>query len=562
MSQGAGPSEPEAGKAATDRLDAKAADALAQVDGTPAPHQDADAAFVPDALGSSLSEGQAQDAAPEEPRSAHQVKKKLFSASIWSIVASLGTQGSTFVIFVILARLLEPKDFGLVAFATVFIDLTRGIMLGGIPEALIQRKVWSNAAASTAFWLNILAGGVFSSGLAIIAIAVWYFGSHTLLWPVLAALSTTLMIDGLRSVQEARLRRDFEYKKLAARSIVAAIIGGIAGIVAAVMGAGIWALVINRLTTSIGQTLIVWTASKYRPTLKFDRQEVGPLLRFSSSVLVGRSLGQLNGRMADLVLGALAGPAVLGFYRVGTRSLYFLEQAAIAPLQATTLSAFSRLGDAQAKIRAYGRFTQLCSTIAFPAYFGAAAIAPDFISVFFGEKWSQSAVVMMAMAFGVIPMMLLAFFQPALQAIGRPRAIIVPEFVRLGIGGVVLSAAAPFGLLFSTLGEVARRYLMLPYSLMVLKKELGISPLALLRGLVVPLLWSMMFLGTIVLLRETLWSQMNPLLRLTLSVPLGATIYCGGLFVFSRPFLRDVFSSLKSGLPGPLQKIGEKILGT
>lgn len=488
------------------------------------------------------------------------VKKGVFSASLWTVASSFGTQAATFVIFIVLARALTPQDFGLVALAASFIDLARGVMLGGIPEALIQQADWDERVADTAFWLNVLGGLVFTLLIGAVSLGSHLMGFASPIWFVLAALSATLLIDALRAVHEAKLRRNFDYKKLATRSVLAAVIGGAVGIGMALAGFGVWALVGNRVVTSLAQTGIIWFATTYRPRLAFARDKVRPLLSFSFGVLSGRLLGQLNHRLADIVLGSIAGPAVLGLYRVGSRSLNFIIQATVTPLQATTLSAFARLESPQAQARAYVRFTQFTAAITFPAFFGAMAIASDFVVLVFGEKWAQSAAVMMLLTLGAVPITLAHFFQPAMQARGRPKAAVGPELTRLGVGVVVLSISGLFGIIASAAGDVLRRYLMLPQIFMVLRRELGVSPLQLVRGVLPPLAGSLGMAAVIIGLRYTLWSHLDPMIRIGCSVALGAVLYGGGMRVFANGYLRDVFDSLKSGLPAPLRRIGERLV--
>lgn len=489
--------------------------------------------------------------------SSHSVKQKIFSASLWSVLSNVGVQGASFIIFMILARELSPVDFGLVALAGAFIDLTRGVMLGGIPEALIQRPTWRDAAANTAFWLNVIGSVVFIALIGLIASGAYVLGQSSLVWAVLCALSATLLIDGLRAVHEARLRREFRYKQLAARSVFAAILGGVIGVALAFAGWGVWALVASRVMTSCLQTVIVWSATSYRPRLQLERQEIGPLLRFSSAVLMGRLAGQLNSRLADIVLGLVAGPAVLGLYRVGSRSLGFIIQATITPLQTTTLSAFSRLQDPTAQARAYIRFTQVTAALTFPIFIGSAVIADDFITTFFGAKWSSSAIVMVILACSVVPITLSYFFQPAMQARGRPKAVIRPEMTKVGVGAVILSIASTFGLVAAAAGETARRYIMLPQTLWVLRKELQISPLALLKGIAPPLLCSTVMAAMTLVANRLFWPDAAPLVAIGMYVAVAAPIYVGGMIVFANRYTMDIFHSLRNGLPAPLRRVGD-----
>jgi PST family polysaccharide transporter len=463
----------------------------------------------------------------------------------------LAGQAASFVIFVVLARILTPYEFGLVAFFVLFIDLIRGVIVGGIPEALIQGKSWSDSAANTAFWLNIVS--TLCCAVLAVASALMLADSNSA-W-LFAALSATLVIDGSRAVHEAYLRRTFSYKALAMRTVLASIVGGVAGVGGALTGLGVWALVLQRVVTSLMQTITVWKLADYRPRFSFARDEVAPLLSFSMRVMVGRLMAQMNARLPDFVIGFVAGPAALGLFRVASRSLNFLVQSLVAPLQTTTLSAFARLKDGNAVARAYGRFTQICAIVIFPAFLGSAAIAHDFIHVFFGEKWAGGAWIMVALSFAVLPRTLLQFFQPAMQAIGRPQRAIGPEATRLIAGAVIVTAASFAGPLSAAFGDTARRYLTVPQSLRILRDELGLRSWPLIKGMVVPMLCSLTMCGMLVILQTTLLADWTPYTRLPLCVATGAAIYCALLLIFARAFIADVLGSARHGLPERLKTI-------
>jgi len=470
----------------------------------------------------------------------------------------LAGQTAGFLIFVVLARLLTPIEFGLVAFLSLFVDLSRGVIFGGIPEALIQRRDWSDEAANTAFWLNVVS----TLGFVVFAVAVALMLPATArnsTW-LLAALSTTLLIDGSRAVHEAYLRRNFNYKLLAMRTVLASILGGIAGILAALAGLGVWALVVQRVLTSLIQTVTVWRLAEYRPSFRFARREVAPLLSFSTQVMAGRLMGQLNSRLPDFIIGFVAGPAALGIFRVASRSLNFLVQSLMAPLQTTTLSAFSRLKDASAVARAYGRFTQLSALIIFPAFLGSAAIADDFIRVFFGEAWAGGAWIMVALSFGMLPRTLYYFFQPAMQAIARPKRTINVEAVRLGIGAVLVGIASLAGPLAAAFGDMARQYLSTPQTLRILRDELGLRPWPFIKSLTAPLVCSLIMCGGLVALRVTVLAEWAPHTRLLLCVSAGPLIYASLLLIFARRFVADIMGSVRHSLPDGLKIMLDRCL--
>jgi len=492
---------------------------------------------------------------------ARKVKSKLTSASIWSLISAGSTQISTFIIFIILARLLGPPDFGIVAFAAIFIDLSRGVMLGGIPEALIQRPEWKDDLAQTAFWINVFASLAFVLLISIVCAAIIKFELGFITPLVVTALSATLVIDALRAVHEARLRREFRYRALATRAVVATILGGVVGVGCALAGMGVWALVINRSTSSIFQTVVMWRAVPFRLRFYVDVAQARALAEFGAHVLSSRLLGQLNARLPDFIIGALAGSNALGIYRVGSRSLNFLVQTMITPIQTTALSAFSRLDGPSAIARAYVRFTQLCGTLTFPAFIGSALIADDFIEIFFGSRWHMSAPIMSILALGVLSTTILQFFQAAMQAVGRPKSGLSTEGARLIAGIFFISGLAFLGPVGAAVGDTLRKYATLPESLRMLRRELQLMPRDLLRGLLPPFLCAVGMASVLFLLKLLVLNDLSPFTRLLLLVIVGAVTYPLLMLTFGRAFLREMLGSIDQAFPAKIGGLMWALIG-
>ena len=384
-------------------------------------------------------------------------------SSMWSIAGTGATIFSSFVVFALMARLLRPIDFGIVAFAALFIDTTRGLM-SGPSDALIQRKEWDDTAASTAFWMNLVFATVASVAVAVIGATCAYAYASTTLANVFLVLSASLVVDALRGVHEAKLQREFGYRALAVRTVVASVISGFAGILMAVAGFGVWALVGNRLVASALQTIVIIRIVPWSPRFVFSRADFGALFSFGANMVGARLLGQLNAKVAEVVIGFALGPVALAFFRVGSRALNFLTQIAIAPIQNTAFSAFSRLHDARAVGQAYLRVTRATALMSFPAFLGAASIAPDFVAVCFGNQWKESAPIMAALAFVVAPATLLCYSQPALASLGRTRLMLASSFGVCVLNALAALATVSFGPIAVAAGQSARAHITAPFN--------------------------------------------------------------------------------------------------
>jgi O-antigen/teichoic acid export membrane protein len=481
----------------------------------------------------------------------------MLSSSLWSIAGTGATMLSSFVVFALMARLLQPIDFGLVAFAAVFIELTRGLMYGGIPEALIQRKEWDETAASTAFWMNLGSGVVFAVAVVSIATPLAYLYGSTSLADIFLFLSASLVIDSVYCVHVAKLRRDFGYKVLAIRNVVTSFLSGIVGVAMAFAGFGVWALVAQRLTAAALYAIVILATVRWMPKLVFSKSECARLFAFGINLMGAGFLGQLNARVADLVVGVVLGPVALAFFRVGARALNFLVSLTIRPLQQTALSAFSRLRDGPAIGSAYLRLTRATALVSFPVFLGAASTAPDFVMVCFGRQWEASGPIMAAMALVVAPATLLYFTPPALAALGRTRLMLVSNLAVLVLNVIVALATVNFGAVAVAAGQSARAHVTAPLALSMLRRGVGLPIGQSLRSIVEPAIAAALMGATVVVARLYVLEDLSPLPRLAICVVLGAVGYACLLLTVARRHTAEAMLELAPHLPAGIRRVME-----
>jgi PST family polysaccharide transporter len=488
------------------------------------------------------------------------IRSKILSSSIWLLAGNAATMSSSFVIFALLARLLTPADFGLVAFASVFIEVARRVMFGGFPDALVQRKDWDDTAASTVFWINLASSVVLAGLLAALAAPLAHaYGAATFAW-IFSVLSISLVIDALRGVHEARLRRDFGYKILAIRMVVANVVAGTIGIALAVAGLGVWALVGQRLVASTLQTVIVWRTVFWIPKLAFSKTECVTLGKFGVNVMGAGLLGQLSSRVPDFVIGIFLGPAALGLFRVGSRTLYFLIQLTIMPIQATAFSAFSRLSNASAVGRAYLRLTSATAFVSFPVFLGAASVAPDFVVVCFGSHWEASGPVMTALALVVAPATLVYFAPPALAALGRSQLMLLSSFATFVMNALAALVTVSFGVVAVAAGQVARAHVTAPFALSMLQRGIGLPIGRTIRSVVEPGIAAALMAATVVAARLYALEDLSPLPRLAICVVLGAVVYASLLLTVARRYTAETMLELTPHLPAPARRVVERFV--
>lgn len=460
------------------------------------------------------------------------------------------TNISSTLVFIVLARLLTPNQFGIVAFAAIFMDIARVLTTGGMIDILVERPDWDETTASSAFWANIALGLALAlaiGGVAAPLSARFYDPTFGL---VLAAMAPLPLIDAIATVPMARLKRDFGYKAIAARGSAMALIGGLVGIALAWLGWGVWALVIGKLVGVALASLILWLSAGWRPRFTFSWPHLRPIAGPSGHLLGSQLAAQFNAQVVGLMIGGVLGPAAVAHYRVGARVLTLLSSLLISPLQASAISVFSSLDNREKTIGpAYLRLTRACSLVAAPAYLGLAAVGTDLVRILFGPQWGLAGWIVSFNGLVVGAAILMYFFGPAMTAAGRAQSVFRTWLAALAGNIATAAIALPFGLLPVAGAQALRPYLTLPLALRLLDRELGIKPRKLLVALA-PALGAAALMAILVSgLRWTLLIDMAPLPRLALMVAIGAPLYLMALRLIDPALMREMRRDVSSLLP-------------
>lgn len=318
------------------------------------------------------------------------LRQQTISGIGWISVAQVGKQGIQFIISIILARLLTPKDFGLIGMILVFTGFVNLVGELGFGAALIQRHMLEEKHYSSIFWLNAVTGLAFTGLFTLIAPLIANFYDEPQLVSLTRLIVINFAISSFGTVQNAMLNRTMKFRWLAFIEITAVLVAGGLATILALMGYGIWSLAWQILITSITTTLGLWFVTGWRPHLSFDWNAVKDLVGFSSNLL-GFNIFNYWARNADnLLIGKFMGTAELGIY---TRAYSTM----LLPLSQVT-SVFGRvmfptLSKVQSDIvlvkQIYLRSLELIALVTFPMMMGLLVLAKHFVLTLYGPKWEM-----------------------------------------------------------------------------------------------------------------------------------------------------------------------------
>ncbi|HJS50084.1 MAG TPA: lipopolysaccharide biosynthesis protein [Gaiellaceae bacterium] len=484
-----------------------------------------------------------------ESRDGASLRTRAAKGVFWTATGAWGRQLALFVVIAIQARLLEPTDFGLVAFAAVFVGFTHVIADEGLADALIQRKELERAHLDAAFWTTVGFAVVLTLILAALAVPIAALLGDDELAPVLVVLSLSIPIASTSLVQRAILTRELKFRSLALRSLCGITVGGICGVIAAFSGLGVWSLVIQNLAGVTTGTLVLWRVTDFRPRLTFSSTHCRDLLGFGSNVVGFRLLIYFTRWADELLIGAFLGPAALGFYTVGNRMLRMLIQVTSSLIDRVSFPLYSRLQDKPARLKAaFYKSTSFAALIAFPVFLATAVLAPQVVELFFGAKWADSIPVMQILAFFGLIQVLTYLNGTTIKALGKPGwlVIIVGITAALKVGAFLV--AVQYGLIAVAVAATCVGWIVAPLYYRGVKRLVDISFSEYWRSLRVPVVGSILSAATMLGFRYLL-DDARPLVVLAVAGAVGAAVYYAAVRLLAPPLAGEVRDLVSRGLP-------------
>ena len=316
------------------------------------------------------------------------LKSTIISSLFWKFLQSCGTSGISAIVGIILARLLLPEDYGVIALITVFIAVAQIFVTSGLNTALIQKKEVDDTDYSSVFFLSLIIAAVCYAILFITSPFIAAFYGNEIITPVLRVLGLTLFFGAFNSIQNAVIARTFTFKNLFVSSLGAVIISGIAGIVMALLGYGVWALVGQQLVSYIALCAIMWVTVDWRPKLLFSLTRVKTLFSFGWKLLVSAQIDTIYNNISTLVIGKLYPANMLGYYSQGQQYPNVLVSNINASIQTVMLPAYAKNQDDKATVKQIMRRALTTSSfLVLPAMAGLAAVAEPLVILLLTEKW-------------------------------------------------------------------------------------------------------------------------------------------------------------------------------
>lgn len=458
--------------------------------------------------------------------SREKIRTQVVSGLFWKFMERGGTQVMQFVIQIILARLLLPKDYGVIGLITVFISIASIFVQSGFGSSLIQKKSVDEVDCSSVFFLNLAISVVVYGILFACAPLIASFYQEPLLASVLRVQSVTLLFGAFNAVQLALLSREMKFRKSFYVSLGGAAAQGTVGIFLAWSGWGVWSLVFSQLANSAVSTVILWAVVKWRPRLTFSRKRLYGMFSFGSKLLLSNLIDTVFSNIYSLVIGKLYQQDTLGYYNRGYNIPSLVVTNINGSIQGVIFPALSACQEKRERMKQMMRRSVVTSSfLLFPLMIGLAAVAQPLTLLLLTEKWLP------CVPFLQFSCLALAFYPihtsnlQAINAIGRSDIFLKLEVIKKIITVVTLLVSIPFGINAMMAGRVATSLINTVINAWPNKKLLGYSFQEQWRD-IIPSLALSLAMGALVLLVGC--AQMPAWLLLLVQVSVGAVFYITG----------------------------------
>lgn len=373
-------------------------------------------------------------------------KAKVLSSLFWKLMERGGTQGIQFIVQIVLARLLLPEDYGLITLVTIFIAFANVFVQSGFNTALIQKKDADEVDFSSVFYLSLFVAALLYVVLFFTSPLIANFYRDPQLITVIRVLSIILFFGAFNSIQNAYVSKNMMFKKLFFSSLTAILVSGIVGVIAAYMGYGVWALVIQQLSNQFMITLILWFTVKWRPRFLFSFKRVKVLFAYGWKLLASALLNTLYMDIRTLIIARIYSPAILGFYNRGKQFPQLIVSNIDGSIQSVMLPTLSAHQDDKLRVKDMVRRSIVTSSfIMLPMMVGLAVVAEPLVKILLTDKWLPSVPFLQIFCASYTLMPIHTANLQAINALGRSDIFLRLEITKKVIELIILGISIPFG---------------------------------------------------------------------------------------------------------------------
>ena len=471
------------------------------------------------------------------------LKKKTVNGVIWSAIDRFSTQGIQFIFSILIARLLMPSDYGVIAMLGIFLAVSQTFIDSGFGTALVQKANRTETDFSTVFYFNIVVAILFYILLWFSSPYIASFYNIPMLEDVTKVVALILVFGALSGIQSAKLSIAINFKTRAKISVISAISTGCVGLYLAYNGYGAWALVFQMVFSSFLGTILLWYFVRWVPKLVFSWQSFRQLFSFGSKLLASALLDTTYNNIYPLVIGRVYSSTSLGLYSRASGLAQYPSSNITGVLQSVTFPVLCSIQNDENRLTdAYKRFIRMSAFIIFPLMIGLASVADPFIRVVLTDKWEGAIYLLQIVCFSLMWYPIHAINLNILQVKGRSDYFLKLEIIKKIQGVCILCITVPISIVAMCYGSVVSSLLSLVWNTYYTKRLIGYGFFSQIKDLSHILIHSLVMGGIVLLVIyfiDIMW------IKLLVGILVGGFYYVAGAYIMRFEELKEVLSIIK-----------------
>ena len=466
------------------------------------------------------------------------LKDKTVKGVFWSALDRFSTQGIQFVFGVLIARLLLPSDYGVIAMLNIFMAVAGTFIDCGFGSAIVRKLDRTQTDFSTVFYFNIVVAVFAYIGLWFAAPYIASFYDIPILTSITRVAALNLIISAFSGIQNSILTIKIDFKSRAKISVFTCVVTGVVGLWMAYNGYGVWALVFQLLSGSFLRTLLLWCLVKWHPSLVFSWTSFRELFSFGSKMLVSALLDTIYCNIYTIVIGKCFSSTSLGVYSRADNFAQYPSSNITSVLQSVTFPVLSSIQNEEERLAdAYKRFLKMSAFVIFPMMMGLAAVADPFIRLVLTDKWEGAIYLLQIICFAMMWYPIHAINLNLLMVKGRSDYFLRLEIYKKILGVAVLCVTIPLGLVAMCYGRLFSSVFCLTLNTYYTNKLIGYGFWKQMKDLL-PILIQSFIMGGIVFLVVKHLSSLGA--QLLFGIIVGALYYILSSYFLKFKELQDI----------------------
>lgn len=486
------------------------------------------------------------------------LRKKALSGILWTFIQQMSTQGIAFIVSIILARILLPEEFGLIALLSVFIAIGNVLINSGLSQSLIRTENATNEDFSTVFFFNL----IISSGMYIIMfVAAPYiasFYSQPLLTEITRYYCLVFVINAFSIIQNTKLAKELNFKKQTIITVPSLIIGSTIGITMAIKGFGVWSLVWSAIAKSLALTIQLWLWSPWLPSFAINKAKIKEHLNFGYKLTIAGIIDTLFKDIYTIIIGKFFDPIQVGFYNRANTLRQLPVKNFSAVLNKVTFPLFSKIQNNDVKLKsAYKKIMQMSMFLIAPTLLIMGVLAEPLFRFVLTEKWLPAVPYFQILCFNGILYPIHAYNLNILTVKGRSDLFLKLEIVKKVLILIIVFITFRWGIYGLLYGSALNSLISLLINTYFTGKFINYNTLEQLKDILPTLLIALVSATAIFFIDNTMITyNLSDIIRLLLGSLIGIVIFGVIAYIFKLNSLKEIKSILFPKLLKGSQKNG------